>query len=83
MTSITISADETLVAALNIIAQKRSASLETIAREALQNYVRSQPPRKKTYSFIGIGHSKKGNLSKQVDTILEQAANKQEGWSLH
>ena len=71
-----------LLFALSIIAQKRSASLETIAREALQNYVRAQPPRKKAYSFIGIAHSKKGNVSKQVNVMLEQAANKREGWSL-
>jgi len=36
----------------------------------------------KRFSFIGIGHSGKHNLSTQVEEILTQAANRREGWSV-
>jgi hypothetical protein len=82
MTLITISADDKLVEALKLIAQKRSTSLELIAREALTSYVRSHPAHKRRYSFIGIGRSGKRNLSQQVESTLAQGANRREGWSL-
>ena len=36
----------------------------------------------KRFSFIGMGHSGKRNLSTQVEDILTQAANRREGWSI-
>jgi plasmid stability protein len=82
MTLITISADDKLVEALRLIAQKRSTSLDAVAREALTNYVRSHPIPKRRYSFVGIGRSGKRDLSQQVEATLAQAANRREGWSL-
>ena len=82
MTSITIAADENLMAALQSIAEKKATTLETVAREALTTYVRSHPVGKRAYSFIGIGRSGKGKISKEIEPTLEQAANRREGWSL-
>jgi len=34
------------------------------------------------YSFVGIARSGKGSLSTQAESILDEAANRREGWSL-
>lgn len=34
------------------------------------------------YSFVGIAHSGNGTLSTQVESILDEAADRREGWSL-
>ena len=83
MTSITITADENLVEALKTIAEQKATTVEVVAREALTNYVHSQPTRAHPYSFIGIGHSGKKNLSTQVEKIIEENADRRTGWSLH
>lgn len=36
----------------------------------------------KRYSFVGIARSGNGSLSTEVESILEEAANRLEGWSL-
>jgi hypothetical protein len=36
----------------------------------------------KRLSFVGIARSGNGSLSTDVDSILEEAADRQEGWSL-
>ena len=83
MTSITIAADENLVEAPKTIAEQKATTVEVVAREALTDYVRSQPARTHTtYSFIGIGHSGKKNLSTQAEKILDEAADRRAGWSL-
>lgn len=79
MTSITIAVDENLVEALKTIAEQRATTVEVVAREALTNYVRSQPASPHTYSFIGIGHSGKKNLSTQVEKIIEENADRRAG----
>ncbi|MBI4771622.1 MAG: ribbon-helix-helix protein, CopG family [Chloroflexi bacterium] len=82
MTAITIAADDALVGALQNLARQKQTTLEVIVREALADYVRLQIRPRRKYSFIGIGHSGKRNLSVQVEEILERAANRREGWSL-
>jgi len=82
MTSITITADERLVESLKRIADRKATTLETVAREALTNYVRLHPSRPRRYTFIGIARSGKKNLSTQVAETLEKGANRREGWSL-
>ena len=72
MTNITIAADENLVEALKTIAEQKATTVEVVAREALADYVRSQPARTRTYSFIGLFHSGKKNLSTQVEKIIEE-----------
>ncbi len=69
MVTLAIQAEETLVTALEEIAQRKQTSVEDVAREALQHYLQTQSVQPKPYSFIGIGHSGKGNISTQVETI--------------
>ncbi|UCE06623.1 MAG: hypothetical protein JSW07_00865 [bacterium] len=52
---------------------------EALVKEVLVNYLQLQIPKSNQYSFIGIGHSGKGNISTQVETTLKKAANPQEG----
>ncbi len=82
MTDITITTDDQVVETLKLIAEKRSTTLEVVAREALSTYVSQHPVGKQRYSFIGIGNSGKGNLSQKVDETLTEGAHRREGWSL-
>jgi hypothetical protein len=36
----------------------------------------------KRYSFVGIAHSGNGSLSTDAESILQEAADRREGWSL-
>lgn len=36
----------------------------------------------KSYSFIGIAHSGNGSLSTDAESILDESADRREGWSL-
>lgn len=78
MTSISI--EEELLTALEITAKRKLTT--AIVKEALQRYLQSEVPPPKKYSFIGIGHSGKKNISTQVEETLATAANRIEGWSL-
>ncbi len=82
MITLVIQAEEDLAAALQQIAEQKATTVDELAKEALRDYLRAQSIPSRTYSFIGIGHSGKGNLSKQAESILEKAANRREGWSL-
>lgn len=83
MTEITLRADDQLVTELQAIAKRESATVEEIAREALCSYVRSQRQAVAGhYSFIGIGHSGQHDLSSRVEEILDESADRREGWSL-
>jgi len=83
MITLVIQADEELATALQQVAEQKATTVDAIAKEALRDYLRAQSSRpSRAYSFIGIGHSGKGNLSKQAELILEGAANRREGWSL-
>ena len=82
MVTIAIQAEETLIATLRQIAERRQTTVEEVTKEALEQYLQKQVLEAKTYSFIGIGHSGKKNLSTQVESRLTQAADRREGWSL-
>jgi hypothetical protein len=82
MFTITIEAEETLVTALEEIAQQKQTTIEDIAKEALLQYLQQYPSPGQPYSFIGIGHSGKKDLSSQAEIILTQVADRREGWSL-
>ena len=82
MVTIAIQTEEPILKALQEIAQEKQTSLEAITQEALQQYLQRQRPSSNKYSFIGIGHSGKGNISSQVETSLTQAASRRTGWSL-
>ncbi len=79
MTTIKIQAEEELVTALKQIARNRFMTTEALVKEALLNYLQLKILKSKKYSFIGIGHSGKGNISTQVETTLKKAANRREG----
>jgi hypothetical protein len=36
----------------------------------------------KRFSFVGIARSGNGSLSREADSILDEAADRREGWSL-
>jgi len=38
--------------------------------------------RRINYSFVGIAHSGNGSLSTEADSILNEAGDRREGWSL-
>jgi len=82
MKSISIQAEEELIDALEKAAEVRSTTVDSVIREALRKYLQFEPTQAKVYSFIGIGHSGKRNLSTQVDALLAEAAHRREGWSL-
>ncbi|MBI1924598.1 hypothetical protein HYR99_10135 [Candidatus Poribacteria bacterium] len=82
MTTIEIQAEEELVTAFQQIAKSKLTTVEALAKEALLNYLQLQSSPSRSYSFIGIGHSGKGDISTQVDATLKRAANRHEGWSL-
>lgn len=82
MSTLQIQLDEALMERLQDAAQAQAVSLEVLARAVLESYVQPQPPARKQYSFVGIGHSGKHGLSKQVDDTLSAAFNRREGWSL-
>ncbi len=82
MTTITIQAEEEIIKSLKQIAKHKLTTTEALVKEALLNYLQMQAPKSKKYSFIGIGHSGKGNISTQVETTLKKAADRRDGWSL-
>ena len=82
MVTIAIQTEETILQALQHIADQKQTTVEEITQEALQQYVKRQVPPSSSYSFIGIGHSGKGKISTQVEERLRQTANRREGWSL-
>lgn len=81
MTTITIQTEEEIVRALKQVAKSKLITTEALVKEALLNYLQLQFPKSKKYSFIGIGHSGKRNISMQIETKLKKAANRREGWS--
>jgi predicted transcriptional regulator len=82
MITLVIQAEEDLAAALQQVAERQATTVEAVAKEALKNYLRAHSAQPRTYSFIGIGHSGKGNLSTQAEEILQKAIDRREGWSL-
>lgn len=83
MTEITLHADDQLVSELQTIANREAATIEEIAREALASYVQAhRQTGDGRYSFIGIGHSGQRDLSSRAEEILQQSADRREGWSL-
>ena len=78
--SITIAFDEILAQAIQALAEKEQTSVSELVQRAVAAYASF---RTTTYSFIGIGHSSKHDLSVRAEEMLDQGANRREGWSLH
>jgi predicted transcriptional regulator len=83
MISLVIQVEEDLATSLQRVADEKATTVEVLANEALKSYLRTQATQRRSYSFIGIGHSGKGNLSTQAEEILQKAVDRREGWSLH
>lgn len=82
MVTISIQTEEEILTALKEIAKQKQSTVEEVTEEALQQYLQRHVALARSYSFVGIGHSGKGNISTRVEATLSQAANRQEGWSL-
>lgn len=82
MITIVIQAEEDLATALQQVAEQKATTVDAVAKEALREYLRARSAPSRTYSFVGIGHSGKRNLSTQAEEILQKAADRREGWSL-
>lgn len=82
MVTISIQTEEEVLKALKEIAKQKQSTVEEVTEEALHLYLQRHIAFPPPYSFIGIGHSGKGNISTQVEASLTQAANRREGWSL-
>lgn len=81
MVRIEVLADEHLFAALQEEAQRRSMTVEDLARSALDQFLASTGTQRKGYSFIGVGRSGQSNLSQTANEKLAEAR-RDEGWSL-
>ena len=79
METICIQTNNDMLSALDKIAESRSATLEAIVNEALIQYLQRESLSSETYSFIGIAHSGKGNISTSVDETLKRSAVRTEG----
>ncbi|GIK58637.1 MAG: hypothetical protein HND44_12650 [Chloroflexi bacterium] len=64
------------------MAEEQETTVDELARAALFYYIQTQPTITKRFSFIGIGHSGKHDLSTSVEEVLAEGANRLEGWSL-
>jgi predicted transcriptional regulator len=80
MVTIRVQAEEEVLAELEEIARRRRSTVQAVATEALRHYVREQSVQSGPYSFIGIWHSGRHNLSREVEATLAQAADRREGW---
>ncbi len=81
MNTLNVKIDDELITWLQETAKKHTTTADVIVQKALRAYLQPRPISPKRYSFIGIGHSGKRNISSQVEETLN-AANRQEGWSL-
>ncbi len=82
MTTLAIPLTEDALEALQQIAAEQTTTLEKIAAEALAHYLHARATSPRAYSFIGIGHSGRNDLSTKVEETLAKAADRREGWSL-
>jgi hypothetical protein len=71
MTVLPIQTDDQLMTALRLMAEQQATTVESLIRDVLAAYVKLRgEPEKKTYSFIGIGKSGRGDLSVRAEEIL-------------
>ncbi|HBB98797.1 MAG TPA: hypothetical protein DC054_25745 [Blastocatellia bacterium] len=67
--------------------QKEVQELTDDQQRQVMAFVESLKPnqadkRTMNYSFVGIAHSGNGSLSTEAESILDEAADRREGWSL-
>lgn len=74
--------EDKLARAIEQLAKQQETTVNEVARDALSRYLQEQIASTKRFSFIGIGHSGKHNLSTSVEEVMAEGANRLEGWSL-
>lgn len=67
--------------------QEKVSRLSDEQQQQVMAFVEGLEPRPRDhqggrFSFIGIAHSGKGSLSTETESILNEAAERHEGWSL-
>lgn len=72
------------IAELLTVMLKSDQLIELIAQqsEKVEPLPTNSTPTKQPYSFIGLGRSGKATISAEVETVLAEAADREEGWSL-
>ncbi len=74
MATIPIDTEEKVLTELREIAWRRKTTVQDVAREALPHYVHEKAAHSGPYSFIGIWHSGKYSLSREVEVALDEGA---------
>ena len=69
VTQFTVSVPDDVADRVSAAARDRGVSPDEIAREAFEAYLPGGPARRKL-SFVGIGHSGRGDLSERAEDIL-------------
>ncbi|MDX6385275.1 MAG: hypothetical protein QOK48_2848 [Blastocatellia bacterium] len=72
---------------LEIAIQEKVRSLSDEQQQQVMAFVEALEPNPrdhqgKRFSFVGIARSGKGSLSIETDSMLDDAAERREGWSL-
>lgn len=93
MTTLTIEAEDELLVALEQIAQLQRTTVESVIKDTLRQRLQSFPTTSNStapvdqatssnrYSFLGIWHSGKRNLSTQVEEVLAEEMGRDRHWS--
>jgi PhoPQ-activated pathogenicity-related protein len=66
----TIFADESLVDALRVVANKERTSLSAVIRRALEEFIEKRQGTGTLPSFLGIGRSGRKDIAEQVEDLL-------------
>lgn len=82
MKTLTLPADDELARALEEQADREGRPLEDLILELLRRQVVRPSPSSPRYSFIGIAHSGRNNLSTRVDELLADGADPRAGWTV-
>ena len=82
MKTLTLPADDELVRVLEEQAEREGRPVEALVLDLLRRQVEPSSPPPSRYSFIGIAHSGKGDLSARADELLAEGADPRAGWNL-
>jgi len=77
----TILADDELLLEVKKLAEEANKTTTAVIHEALAEYVARHRPRRKSISFIGLGHSGHTDTSERAEDILAAEIDPATGWS--
>lgn len=81
MKTISVPAEDDLVKALEEQADREGMSVESLVLGLLRRQLEPSPRASSRYSFVGIAHSGKGDLSARTDELLAEGADPRAGWT--